>query len=59
MKALDLPQLTIYQPGLLSNRRNDERAVEKFASCIPFLKKVEASVLGEAMLKAAWAVKLG
>ena len=61
VKALDLPQVTIFRPGLLANRRNDERKMEKFANWLPFMDKwkIESSVMGEAMLKAAWAVKLG
>ena len=59
VKALDFPQLTIFQPALLLNRRNDSRTGEKIASYIPFLPSIEAKDLGEAILKAAWAVKLG
>ena len=59
IKALELPQLSIFQPGLLLNRRNDDRTVENLAAYIPFISKIEASVLGIGMLKVAYAIKLG
>ncbi len=45
--------LTIYRPGLLSNRRNDERIGEKIADCIPFITKIEARDMGAAMIEGA------
>ena len=50
VKALDLAQLTIYQPGLIESRRNDFRLSEKIASFIPFIDKITAANLGEAIL---------
>ena len=50
IKALDLAQLTIYQPGLIENRRNDWRFGEAIASYIPFIRKIEAADLGESIL---------
>ena len=37
VKAVGLPQLTIYQPGLITERRNDFRFGEKVASFVPFI----------------------
>ena len=45
--------LTIYKPGLLSNRRNDERLGEKIADCLPFITKIEARDMGAAMIEGA------
>jgi len=42
LKELKLPHLSIFQPGLLLNRRNDYRFVEKFLSIVPFIPKIEA-----------------
>ena len=48
--ALGLPQLTIYKPGLIENRRNDWRFGEALASWIPFITKIQATDLGHSML---------
>lgn len=45
--------LIIYRPGLLLNRRNDERFGEKIGSWIPFLPKIEARDMGAAMIEGA------
>ena len=45
--------LTIYRPGLLTNRRNDERLGEKILSYIPFITKIESRDLGAAMVERA------
>lgn len=45
--------LTIFQPGLLLNRRNDERIGEKIGSWVPFISKIEARDMGRAMLEHA------
>ena len=50
VKALDLAQLTIYQPGCIENRRNDNRFGETIVSFIPFIKKIQARDLGESIL---------
>ena len=50
VRALGLQQLTIYQPGLIENRRNDYRVGESILSYVPFIKKIEARQLGESIL---------
>ena len=45
--------LTIYRPALLTNRRNDERFVEKMCSYIPFIPKIESRDMGAAMVERA------
>ena len=40
IKALDLPSLSIYQPGMIANRDGDSRCAEKIAGWIPFLSKI-------------------
>lgn len=45
--------LIIYRPGLLLNRRNDERLGEKIGAYIPFLAKIEAKDMGQAMIEGA------
>lgn len=52
-KALDLPQLTIYRPGLLMHRRNDKRLGETILSCIPGMTKIESADMGKAMIEHA------
>lgn len=52
VKALNLPNLTIYRPGLLLNRRNDERIGEKIAQWFSFmLTSIESRDLGAAMVE--------
>ena len=38
--------LTIYRPGLLTNRRNDERTLEKILAVIPFMVKISSRDMG-------------
>ena len=45
--------LTIYRPGLLDNRRNDDRLGEKILSYIPFITKIESRDMGAAMVEGA------
>ena len=45
--------LAIHQPGLLLNRDNDARFVEKVFSAIPIGPRIEAADLGLAMLNHA------
>ncbi len=42
--------LTIYRPGLITERRNDERTLEKVLSKIPLMVKITASDLALAMV---------
>ncbi len=49
LKNLKLPHLSIFQPGLLLNRQNDERCVEKILAYIPLLPKTEANHVGQAL----------
>ncbi len=48
-----LNALTIYRPGLLDNRRNDERLGEKILSYIPFITKIESRDMGATMVERA------
>ena len=50
VKALDLAQLTLYQPGFIKNRRNDKRCMESCAACLPCIANVQAAHLGECIL---------
>ena len=50
IKQLQLPQLTIFKPGLIKNRRNDFRFTECIANKIPFITKIEAEKLGHYIL---------
>ena len=54
-KEIGLPQLTIYRPGVLLNRRGDNRKV-KLGSWVPFLDKIEAADMGKAMAEHTVAV---
>ena len=38
--------LTIYRPGLLLNRRNDDRFGEKIGAYVPFMPKIESRDMG-------------
>jgi len=49
LKALKLPHLSIFQAGLLLNRRNDARIGEKLLSFVPFLPKIEAKDVAKAL----------
>mmetsp|Transcript_336 Transcript_336/g.496 ORF Transcript_336/g.496 Transcript_336/m.496 type:complete len:109 (+) Transcript_336:395-721(+) len=51
IRALALPSLAIYQPGLIVDRRNDYRFGEKVASFIPFIDKIRAADLGNFILR--------
>lgn len=51
--AFNQKGLTIYRPGFLANRRNDERLGEKIADCIPFITKIESRDMGAAMIEGA------
>jgi hypothetical protein len=42
--------MSIFRPGILLNRDNDERFVEKILRYVPFAPKVESKVLSKAML---------
>ena len=46
--------LTIYKPGLLLNRRNDDRFGEKIGAYVPFMPKIESRDVGQAMIEGAW-----
>ena len=46
---LGLPFVSIFKPGFLLNRRNDFRLSEKFAAMIPFMEKIQTTVLAEKM----------
>ena len=48
-----IPHLTIYKPGLLLNRDNDERIGEKIFSHVPLITKIESSDVGLCMLDQA------
>ena len=50
IKALELPVLTIYKPGLIINRQNDFRLEEAIASHIPYISKIDAADLGRFIL---------
>ena len=53
IKGLDLNQMTIFKPGVLTQRDNDFRFVEWIAGKIPFIPKMNAQGLGLVMLKHA------
>ena len=44
--ALEQKGLIIYRPGLLLNRRNDDRFAEKIGAWVPFMSKIEARDMG-------------
>ena len=50
VRALGLAHLTIYQPGLIKNRRNDDRCGEKCFGCLPCVTSIQAAHLGESIL---------
>lgn len=47
--GLKLAKLSIYRPGLLLNRDNDARFIEKLGSIVPFIDKIEATDLAKAL----------
>jgi len=49
LKSLKLPQLSILQPGILLNRRNDDRFGEKIAAFIPLAPKIESRDVARAL----------
>ena len=53
IKGLDLNQMTIFKPGVLTQRDNDFRCGEWFIGKIPFIPKMNAEGLGLVMLKHA------
>ena len=53
IKQIDLNYLHIYKPGLLKNRDGDWRFGECVGKIVPFLPKIEASSLAEAIVKHA------
>ena len=50
IKGLNLPGLTIYQPGLIANRDGDSRIGETIGGWIPFIPKIQGVDLGRAIL---------
>ena len=50
---LKLPQLDIYQPGLIEDRDNDFRIGEKIFSRVPFISKISSRDLGLSFLNQA------
>ena len=55
-REVGLPQLTIYRPGLLLNRRGDSRFGEKVGAWIPGLSKIESADMGREMIEHAVAM---
>ena len=50
--AVGLPSLTVYRPGFLKNRRNDERFGETVLSWISFMiTGIESRDMGAAMIE--------
>jgi len=49
LKGLNLPHLSILQPGLLLNRQNDYRFGESVAKIIPFMPKIESRDVARAL----------
>lgn len=56
-KAIGVPNLNIYRPGLLTNRDNDMRIGEKIFSWVPFIPKIDAANVGKVMLEEAIVAK--
>jgi len=48
--VLNFPLYSIFRPGLLMNRDNDDRFIEKVAKYIPFIEKIESVDLAKAMI---------
>ena len=46
---MNFPLTSIFRPGLIENRDNDKRFMEKIAGFIPFFPKVEAKDLARAI----------
>ena len=46
LRALKLPVLTFYRPGLIINRQNDFKLIEASASLIPYIPTIDAADLG-------------
>eukprot|EP00347_Sterkiella_histriomuscorum_P019926 403339774 len=56
--ALNFSHCSIYQPGLLVNRDNDYRLIEKVCNYIPFMPKIQSADLGRVMLEQAIQAKI-
>ena len=51
LMAMGIPQLTICRPGAILQRDNDKRFGEKVIAWIPFIKKVKATQIAQAIHK--------
>ena len=49
LKAIKLPHLSIFKPGLLVDRRNDDRIGEKIFGWVPFVPKITTKDVAIAM----------
>ena len=49
LKEFKLPHLPIFRPGLITNRRNDERFVETLMTWVPFMPKISARNIAKYM----------
>ena len=53
LAKVQLPNISVFKPGLLIGRDNDSRFGEKVASCIPFIDKITTQNLAKAILNEA------
>ncbi|KRX08985.1 hypothetical protein PPERSA_08188 [Pseudocohnilembus persalinus] len=53
LKAIKLPYTTIHRPGLITDRDNDSRFGEKILSYVPFMDKISAQQIAQALKKEA------
>ena len=53
IEGVDYHDYAIYRPGLLLNRDNDARIGEKIFGALPFIPKIESTVVGRVMLEHA------
>lgn len=53
IEQVGLPSLSIFRPGLLLNRRGDERTVEKIFAVVPFISKADVKDVAFAMRREA------
>ncbi len=53
IQKLGLEFVSIFRPGLLLHRRNDSRIGEKIGSIIPFISKISAVAVAQALMQEA------
>eukprot|EP01016_Furgasonia_blochmanni_P057021 TRINITY_DN9832_c0_g1_i2.p1 TRINITY_DN9832_c0_g1~~TRINITY_DN9832_c0_g1_i2.p1 ORF type:complete len:239 (-),score=45.47 TRINITY_DN9832_c0_g1_i2:118-834(-) len=53
LKKLNIPTLSILRPGLIDDRDNDWRFLERFFTYVPFIPKIKAPHLADALRREA------